>query len=215
MEPGRMPKEWILNGANMRWGLTRKNKVGPVSELIRKCTPKDIKEWEEYYYKNAHPRTHLEQLGRTLFIKITEICQAEIENISEQDCIEFIINLVINRTYDGYQSEIHTIYGQLEHELGIKIHPAPDEWDRGYNVDFYIDVNDKYIGLQIKPAGHAYITQIINELEFQKKTHEKFTQKYGGKVFYIISIADEKKKIIYNREIIEEIRKEIKRLQEE
>ena len=210
-----MPKEWILNGANMRWGLTRKNKVGPVSELIRKCIPKDISEWEEYYYKNAYPKEHLEQLGRVLFIKITEICRAEIDNISEQDCIEFIINLVINRTYDGYQSEIDTIYGRLEHELNIKIHPSPDEWDRGYNVDFHIEINGKYIGLQIKPAGYAYITQIINELEFQKKTHEKFTNKYGGKVFYIISIAEDKKKIIYNCEVIEEIKKEINRLRKE
>ena len=27
-----MPKEWILNQANMRWGLTKKTRVGPVSE---------------------------------------------------------------------------------------------------------------------------------------------------------------------------------------
>lgn len=210
-----MPKEWILNGANMRWGLTRKNKVGPVSELIRKCAPKDLREWESYYYKNAYPKSHLEQLGRSLFIKITEICRAEIDDISEKDCIDFIIHLVINRTFDGYQSEIQTIYGQLENELHVKIKPAPDEWDRGYNVDFFIEVGEKYIGLQIKPAGHAYITQIINELEFQKKTHEKFTQRYGGRVFYIISIADEKKKVIHNREVIEEIRQEIRRLQTE
>lgn len=209
-----MPKEWILNQANMRWGLTRKNKVGPVSELIRKCSPKLLGEWEGYYYKNAYPKAHLEQLGRELCIKITEVCQAEIENITEQDCINFIINLVINRTYDGYQSEIQTIYGRLQHELGVKVEPAPDEWDRGYNVDFFIKVNDKYIGLQIKPAGYAYITQIINELEFQKKTHQKFTAKYGGKVFYIISVKEDKGKVIYNPEVIEEIKKEIKRLQD-
>lgn len=209
-----MPKEWILNQANMRWGLTRKNKVGPVSELIRKCSPKILEEWEAYYYKNAYPKADLEQLGRELYIKITEVCQAEIENITEQDCINFIINLVINRTYDGYQSEIQTIYGRLQHELGVKVEPAPDEWDRGYNVDFFIKVNDKYIGLQIKPAGYAYITQIINELEFQKKTHQKFTAKYGGKVFYIISVKEDKGKVIYNPEVIEEIKKEIKRLQD-
>ena len=29
-----MPKEWILNQANMRWGLTKKNKVGAVSDEI-------------------------------------------------------------------------------------------------------------------------------------------------------------------------------------
>jgi hypothetical protein len=164
----------------------------------------DIKEWESYYFKSVYPKQHLEELGRRLYIKITEVCQAEIENIEEEDCINFITNLVINRTYDGYQSEIQTIYGQLQEALGVKVEPAPDEWDRGYNVDFFIKVKDRYIGLQIKPAGYAYITQIINELEFQKRTHKKFTDKYGGKVFYIISVKEGKKKIIYNPEVIEE-----------
>lgn len=76
-------------------------------------------------------------------------------------------------------------------------------------------MNDKYIGLQIKPAGYAYIPQIINELEFQKKSHEKFTAKYGGKVFYIISVKEGKRKIIHNPEVIEEIRREIERLKKE
>jgi len=116
---------------------------------------------------------------------------------------------------DGYQSEIQTIYGQLQEALGVKVEPAPDEWDRGYNVDFFIKVKEKYIGLQIKPAGYAYITQIINELKFQKKTHEKFTAKYGGKVFYVISVKEGKKKIIHNDSVIEEIRKEIERLKKE
>jgi len=207
-----VPKEWILNQANMRWGLTKKNRVGPVSELIRKCSPKSIKEWESYYFKNVYPKQHLEELGRRLFIKITEVCQADIESIEEEDCINFIVNLVINRTYDGYKSEIQTIYGQLQEALGVKVEPAPDEWDRGYNVDFFIKVKDRYIGLQIKPAGYAYIPQIINELEFQKKTHKKFTDRYGGKVFYVISVKEGKKKIIFNPEVIEEIRDEIERL---
>lgn len=210
-----MPKEWILNQANMRWGLTRKNKVGPVSELIRKCSPKSLRYWEEYYYKNGYPPQRLEELGRRLYIKITEVCQAEIESITEEDCINFIIDLVIGRTYDGYQSEIQTIYGQLQQTMGVKIEPAPDEWDRGYNIDFFIKVRDKFIGLQIKPAGYAYITQIINELEFQRKSHEKFTAKYGGKVFYIISMTEGKRKVIYNPEVIEEVRKEIERLEKQ
>ncbi|HOK67533.1 MAG TPA: MjaI family restriction endonuclease [Anaerohalosphaeraceae bacterium] len=207
-----MAKEWLLNSANMRWGLTRKSKVGPVSELIRKCAPKTLREWETFYYNNAYSKEHLEALGRQLFIKISEVCRAEMDSISEQDCIDFIINLVINRTFDGYQSEIQTIYGQLRQALGVEIKPAPDEWDRGYNVDFYIEINKKYIGLQIKPAGYANFTQIFNESEFQKKTHQKFTQKYGGKVFYVISLTDGKKKIIHNPEVIDEIREEIKRL---
>lgn len=208
-----MPKEWIVNQANMRWQFNRPRNVGKVSEEIRKCAPKSLQDWEGYYYQKVYPKEHLEQLGQKLYMKITEVCQAEIESVTEQDCIDFVIGLVINRTYDGYQSEIQTIYGQLQQELGVKVEPAADEWDRGYNVDFFIKVKDKYIGLQIKPAGFAYITQIINEFEFQKKTHERFTAKYGGKVFYIISIKEGKKKTIYNPEVVEEIREEIKRLE--
>ena len=162
--------------------------------------------------EKAYPKQHLEQLGKTLFIKVTDVCKAEIEDVTEEDCINFIYNLVINRTFDGYQSEIQTIYGQLEKILGVKIEPAPDEWDRGYNVDYFIKINDKYIGLQIKPAGYEYITQIINEREQQKKTQEKFTAKYGGRGFYIISITEGKNKIIHNPEVIDEIKNEINRL---
>ena len=80
-----MAKEWILNQANMRWGLTRKNKVGPVSELIRKCEPSTLQEWEEYYLSCAYSKEYLEQLGKTLFIKVTDVCKAEIEDITEED----------------------------------------------------------------------------------------------------------------------------------
>ncbi len=44
-----MAKEWILNMATNRWGLNKKNSVGPVSQWIRECGPKTIKEWEEFY----------------------------------------------------------------------------------------------------------------------------------------------------------------------
>jgi len=54
-----MANEWILNQANMRWGLTKKNKVGPVSELIRKCCQKSLSEWEDYYYDNMYSKNHL------------------------------------------------------------------------------------------------------------------------------------------------------------
>jgi hypothetical protein len=180
-----MAKERILNQANMKWGLTKKTKVGAVSEAIRLCCPKSLSDWETHYYNNIYPKEHLENLGRILYIKISEICQAEIESLREEDCIDFIINLVINRIYNGYESQIQTIYGQLQKYLGIKVEPAPDAWDRGYNVDFFIQVNDNFIGLQIKPAGYAYITQIINELKFQEETHKKFTMKYYGKVFIL------------------------------
>jgi len=207
-----MSKEWILNTASMRWQLTRPKNVGKVSELIRKRAPKTVEEWQTHYFENVHPREHLEELGRRLFIKISEVCRAEIESLTEQDCVDFIIDLVIRRTFDGYRGEIDTVYGQLQESLGVEVKPAPDEWDRGYNVDFFIDVGGSYIGLQIKPAGHAYITQIVNELRFQQETHRRFTDRFGGRVFYVISVAAWKNKVIHNPEVIGEIRAEIDRL---
>ena len=207
-----MPKEWILNSAINRWGLQKKKQVGAVSEEIRKCSPKTLKDWQGYYFKNVYPEEHLVEIGKKLYIKISEVLQAEIEDITEHDCIDYVINLVINRTFDGYVTEKQTIYGQLQDILGVKIEPASDEWDRLFNVDFYIKIKERYIGLQIKPVGYAFITQIIKEQKLQKQTHKKFTEKYGGKVFYIYSIKEGDKKIIHNKEIIDEIKQEIKRL---
>ncbi|MEM5793239.1 MAG: MjaI family restriction endonuclease [Candidatus Aenigmatarchaeota archaeon] len=209
-----MAKEWILNSATNRFQLNFSRNVGKVAEEIRKCSPKTLEDWEKYYYQNVRPKEHLIELGRKLYTKITEVLQAEIESVTEQDCIDFIINLVIKRTFDGYITEKQTIYGQLQDILGVKIEPAPDEWDRLYNVDFFIKVKDKFIGLQIKPAGGvSHITQIYQERTQQAETHKKFSTKYGGKVFYVISIKDGDKKKIHNKEVIEEIKAEIKRLQ--
>ncbi len=208
-----MAKEWILNSAMNRFQLNFKRNVGAVSEEIRKCAPKSIKNWEDYYFKNVKNKEHITELGRKLYVKITEVLSAEIEEVTEQDCINYMFEVVINRTFDGYMTEIKTIYGQLQEMLVVKVEPAPDEWDRLFNVDFYIKINDKYIGLQIKPAsGVSHISQIFKERELQLQTHKKFTEKYGGKVFYIISVKTGDKKQIQNMEVVEEIKSEIERL---
>ncbi len=208
-----MSKEWILNSAANRFQLNFKRNVGAVSEAIRKCAPKNIKEWEDYYYSKVKPKETLIDLGKKLYIKVTEVLSAEIDEVTEQDCIDYMINLVIARTFDGYQTEIKTIYGQLERELGVKITPAPDEWDRLFNVDFYIEIKGKYIGLQIKPASDtSQITQIFKEREIQAQTHKEFSQKYGGEVFYIVSIKEDGKKIMKNTEVIDKIKTEIRKL---
>lgn len=208
-----MAKEWILNSAMNRYQLNYKRNVGAVSEEIRKCAPKTIDEWREYYFKNVRSKEHIEDLGRKLYVKISEVLVAEIEEVTEKDCIDYMFNIVIDRTFDGYMTEIKTIYGQLEKILNVKIQPAPDEWDRLFAVDFFIKINEKYIGLQIKPAGGvSHIPQVFKEHTFQEATHKKFTDKYGGKVFYVISIKEGNKKKIYNTDVVEEIKNEIARL---
>ena len=121
-----------------------------------------------------------------------------------------MFKLVIDRTFDGYMTEIKTIYGQLQQVIDLKIEPAPDKWDRLYNIDFFIKVKDKYIGLQIKPvSGVSHIPEIFKERNNQMLTHKKFTEEFGGKVFYVYSLKDGEKKKIHNQEVIQGIQDEI------
>jgi hypothetical protein len=211
-----MAKEWILNSVMNRFQLNFKRNVGPTSESIRKCSPQNLDEWREYYFSNIKTKEHIVNLGKKLYIKITEVIQSEIAGVTEQDCIDYMLQLVIDRTYDGYITEIETIYGQLQEILNVQIEPAPDEWDRLFNVDFFIKVGEKYIGLQIKPVNSGIqLPEIFKEKNLQAETHKEFTEVFGGKVFYLFSAKVGEKKEIQNKEVIEEILQEIKRLSKE
>lgn len=149
--------------------------------------------------------------GKKLYLKITEVIQSEVAEITEQDCIDYMLQLVIDRTFDGYQTEIKTIYGQLQDMLGVKVEAAPDEWDRLFNVDFFIKIGENYIGLQIKPVNKGLqLPEIHKEYALQATTHSKFTAKYGGKVFYILSENAGDKRVIKNKEVIKKNRSQDK-----
>ncbi|SMC60087.1 MjaI restriction endonuclease [Desulfocicer vacuolatum DSM 3385] len=216
-------RETLLNYAMNRWGLNKAYSVGATSELIRSCAPGTFDEWEAFYFEFARQkkkdgigitREYISDLGRKLYVKLSEVVQNELESISEQECIDYVYNLVLNRTYEGYRTEIETIYGQLEGCLDYKIQPAPDEWDRHFGVDFFIQVKDAYLGLQIKPISAENSINNYQWVEIHRKKHLKFQKKFLGKVFFVYSIkARGKKKTIYNVEVIDEIKSEIRRLE--
>ncbi|MEN3038351.1 MAG: MjaI family restriction endonuclease [Candidatus Kryptonium sp.] len=222
-----MPKEWILNIAMNRWGLNKKDIVGPVSAWIRECSPRSKEDWEKFYINklseflknkgiNLSPAEYLIEIGKKLYVKISEVIRAEIESVTEEDCVNFIYQVIIDRTFEGYQTERTTIYRQLENVLGISIKPAPDEWDRLYNVDFYIEIgSNKFIGLQIKPVTFEHAPEYkIKWKEVYKESHQKFENEFGGKVFTVLSVKEGESRRIYNEEVIEQIKNEIKRLKE-
>ncbi len=86
--------------------------------LIRECQPKSIEDWESWYFDHAQTagkspsrinREMLRELGERLHVKIREIVIPEwteaFNQLSLEDCIDYIYNLTINRTYDGYIRE--------------------------------------------------------------------------------------------------------------
>jgi len=218
----KFKRETLLNYGVSRWGLNKSQSVGPTSKLIRTRSPKTFDEWEKYYFENAFQnkkdgmkitKEYITDLGRKLFIKLSEVVANELDSVVEDECIDYAYNLVLNRTYEGYRTEIRTVYGQLESILERKIEPAPDDWDRLYGVDFYIQINNHYIGLQIKSVTGFPLDHYQWE-EMHAKSHSKFEAKFGGKVFFVYSKKKDKKPKIENIDVIDKIQTEIERLSE-
>ena len=202
-----MAKEWILNIAFNRWQFNRPRYVGRLSEAIRACAPHSLEEWERYYYEQVPQKhvpskwemlgntmeEHLQQVGLRLYAKISEQLRAEVEAITEEDCVRYVREVVVKRTYEGYVREKQTIYEQLEERLGVSLLPAPDEWDRRYNVDFYIPVGEKAIGIQIKPITYRQMPEAHKWEAWMRASHERFEREHGGKVFIVYSVTEKGK----------------------
>lgn len=215
-------KEHVLNYACQTYQLSRPNNVGAVMALIRECQPSTFKEWETWFFKNAHTNSKapvkvtvesLKELGERLYTKITEIVIPEWETafkeLTEQDCIDYIYNLTINRTYDGYIREKSVINDGLAKLFpDITFEESDPELDHAGDIDYIAKISDKAIGIQIKPiTGNANFGS-YSLTERMKNSFESFKEKYGGKVFVVFSLKGE----IANKEIIEAIRTEIETL---
>lgn len=215
-------KERVLNYACQTYQLSRPNKVGAVMALIRECQPQTIQEWEKWYFENAKTdgknsfkitRESLNELGERLYDKITEVVIPEWEEafnqLTKQDCIDYIYNLTINRTYDGYlreKSVINDGLAKLFPELTFE--ETDPELDHAGDIDYIAKIGDKAIGIQIKPITAKANFGSYSLTERMKASFADFTEKFGGKVFIVFSLDKE----IANKEVIDEIRKEVERL---
>jgi len=215
-------KEKVLNYATQTYQLSRPNKVGAVMSLIRDCQPKTFEEWEKWYFENAHTdskapvkitKESLEELGERLYVKIKEIVIPEwteaFNQLTLQDCIDYIINLTINRTFDGFIREKSVIEDNLAKEFPqVRFEQSDPELDHAGDIDYLGWVSDKAFGIQIKPITAKANFGNYSATERMKASFTDFSKKFGGNVFIVFS---EKEKI-KNEEVIELIAAEIKLL---
>ncbi|MBO5380688.1 MAG: MjaI family restriction endonuclease [Bacteroides sp.] len=215
-------KERVLNYACQTYQLSRPNKVGAVMALIRECQPNSFEEWEQWYFSNAHTsgkkptkitNESLRELGERLYAKITEIVIPEWESafreLTEQDCIDYIYNLTINRTYDGYLREKSVINDGLAKLFPDLVFEESDpELDHAGDIDYVAKIGNASIGIQIKPITASANFGSYSLTERMKASFESFKEQYGGNVFVVFSLDGE----IANKEVIEQIKLEIERL---
>jgi hypothetical protein len=215
-------KEKVLNYACQTYQLSRPNKVGAVMALIRECQPTTIEEWEKWYFENAFTdgkntfkvtEESLDELGNRLHEKITEVVipewQEAFNGLTLQDCIDYIRNLTINRTFDGYVREKSVVNnGLAKHFTSIKFEESPSELDHAGDIDYLGYVGEKAFGIQIKPVTAKSNFGNYSASDRMKASFQDFEEEYGGKVFIIFSLEGE----IANIEVLKAIEIEIARL---
>ena len=215
-------KEKVLNYTCQTYQLSRPNKVGAVMALIRECQPHTIEEWEQWYFENAYTeaktktkitKESLQELGERLYEKITEVVipewQAAFAGLTLQDCLDYIHNLTINRTFDGFVREKSVVNDGLAKIFPDVIFEESDsELDHAGDIDYIAKVGDKAFGIQIKPITARSNFGNYSATERMKASFANFERDFGGKVFVVFSLDGE----VGNKEVIAEIEKEIARL---
>ena len=190
--------------------------------LIRECQPQSITEWEKWYFEHAVTdgkqanritQSDMEELGERLYKAIKEKVIPEWEtafnNLTREDCIAYIYNLTINRTFDGYVREKSVIYDGLAKIFpDIRFEESPPELDHTGDVDYLGYVDEKAFGIQIKPTTAKANFGNYSVSERMKNSFAAFQADFSGKVFIVFSLDGE----IGNPEIIQEIADEIARL---
>ena len=155
----------------------------------------------------------LVELGERLYNKIQEFVIPEWEEafrqLTLQDCIDYVYNVTINRTYDGYIREKSVVNDNLAKRFKDVIFEESDpELDHAGDIDYVANVGKYQFGIQIKPVTASANFGGYSLSERMKASFEDFTEKYGGKVFIVYS----QKEVIANKEVVDEIEKEMARL---
>jgi len=219
-------KEKVLNYTSNAYQLTRPGKVGAVMELIRECQPKTFQEWRQYYFEKAHTKTKvpikvtqdiLNELGQRLYEKITEVVIPEwteaFKQITKQDCYDYVYEVTIPRTFDGFLTEKSVINNFLAKKFpDVVFEESDSDLDHSGDVDYIGKVGDKAFGIQIKPVTANANFGNYKLTERMQANFESFEEKYGGKVFVIFSSKVGNKKEVRNKEVLDEITAEIERL---
>ena len=190
--------------------------------LIRECQPASFEEWKDWYFQNAHTDgknstkitiDSLKELGERLYAKITEFVIPEWEaafcELTEQDCIDYIYNLTINRTYDGYMREKSVVNDGLAKIFpNIVFEESDPELDHAGDIDYIAKVGDKAFGIQVKPITASANFGSYSLTERMKASFTAFKEQYGGNVFVVFSLKGE----IANKGVVDDIRAEIEKL---
>jgi len=129
-----------------------------------------------------------------------------------QDCVDYVYELTIHRTFDGYIAEKSVVHDNLARKFpDIIFEETNPELDHAGDIDFIGRVGDRALGLQIKPITAQASLGNFSATARMEQSFREFEKQFGGRVFIIYSVEDR----IQNKDVIGEIGDEITRLRKE
>jgi len=99
----------------------------------------------------------LNELGERLYEKITEVVIPEwmeaFKQITKQDCYDYVYEVTVPRTFDGFLTEKSVINDFLAQKFPEVVFEESDsDLDHSGDIDYIGKVGGKAFGVQIKPV---------------------------------------------------------------
>lgn len=216
-KPNRFKFEFILNKTAVDHHLTRPSKVGPTIELLYEYNPKSMSEWAHIFYEKSVQKkkdgsgkrvdeSYLNSVGDELFRILNEkifplIIQAK-DELTSEDCRNFIKDVVIRRSYEGFIAE-KDIVNQVEIALEGDVEFTKDSQLESINVDAY-GKSKKYgrtIGLSVKPLSYKKQDGFGKD-DSLHKSWKKWEEENDSKIFVVFysEKKDGQKKVIKDKD---------------
>jgi len=148
----------FLNFANRTSQITRVKNVGSTSQLFREFRQThssgvtSVHDWRAFYEQHTvnDEQTGAEALqaaGAKLYAQVEKI-RAELSNITPQDCVEYVDDLVINKSFAGHGIE-EAMLRKIAEKTNRTFTPSTLD-DERKGVDGYLDAEP----VSVKPASY-------------------------------------------------------------
>lgn len=155
--------------------------------------PLDEAEWEAQYHKFLRTPDQLKAVGAKL-AELIEEYRTAMATITAADCEEFVRDVAIRRTFEGWSTRRDQVLERLRDETQIPfeyLRDHPQDWrPKTFAIDFAAEhpLSSHWLGVKVVPEsiGKIESMQALGaKYESMRALHEEFEAKGLGKVLVL------------------------------
>ncbi len=154
----------LINLANRFAQATRRNQVGQVSELIRRCPAQDYEGWRDWYL--ARHQMAIDQATDRI-VSMLERMRDAMDDIDRDIVRRWVTELVLEQTYAGLRVE-RAILEEAAQRLGRTLRlSSPEDESRG--IDGYLDGRP----VSVKPGTYQTMDALRETIDARMIYYDK------------------------------------------